>query len=81
MMSLTLMTITVLLIAALFANTEIQNIENRIDLEVFLNETVTEEKVDLLQEAINNTVAVKEIEYITKDQAVERYKKIYSLGG
>jgi len=76
-MSLTLMTITILLIAAIFANSEIKNIENRIDLEIFLNENVTEEQTDLLQSAINNTVAVKEMDYITKEQAVERYKMIY----
>lgn len=76
-MSLTLMTITVLLIVAIFANGEIQNIENRIDLEIFLNENVTEEEVDLLQTAINNTVTVKEMEFITKEDAVDRYKLIY----
>lgn len=76
-MSLTLMTISVLLIVAIFANSEIKNIENRIDLEIFLNDNVTENSIDLLREAINNTVLVKEIQFIDKDQAVERYKSLY----
>lgn len=76
-MSITLMTISVLLITAIYANTEIQNIESRIDLEIFLNDGVTEEQVTLLETAIKNTVTVNEIQYIDKQQAVERYKEIY----
>jgi len=76
-MSLTLMTITTLLITALFANNEIKNIENRIDLEIFLNDKVSAESIDMLKTAISNTVDVKEIEFIDKNKAVERYKELY----
>lgn len=76
-MSLTLMTISVLLMMAFFVNTEIENIENKIDFEIYLNDGIGQEKVDLLKQAINNSVEVKEIIYIDKVGAVERYKEIF----
>ncbi len=76
-MSLTLMTITVLIISALFIQNEIKNIENKIDFEIYLNDNVSADKISVLKEAINNAVEVTSIEFITKEQAVERYKEIF----
>ncbi len=76
-MSLTLMTITVLLISAFFIQGEIKNIEDKIDFEIYLNDEVSQDKINVLKEAIGNTVDDVQVEYITKEQAVERYKEIF----
>lgn len=76
-MSLTLMTITVLLISAFFVQNEIKNIEDKIDFEIYLNDGITSDKINVLKEAITNAVEVNEIEYVTKEQAVLRYKEIF----
>ncbi len=76
-MSLTLMIITVLLISAFFVQSEIKNIESKIDFEIYLNDGTTDDKIDVLKQAITNTVEVSEMKLITKEEAVERYKEIF----
>lgn len=76
-MSLTLMTITLLLVSALYVKNEIKNVESRIDYEVYLNDGTSEEKISLIKEAIQKEVAIKQIDYISKEMAVEKYKKIF----
>lgn len=76
-MSLTLMTITFLLVMAFFVQTEIKLVESKIDYEIYLVDGISQERIDLLKEAIGKNVEIKEIEYITKEKAVDKYKEIF----
>ncbi|MFZ5392568.1 MAG: cell division protein FtsX [Patescibacteria group bacterium] len=76
-MSLTLMTITFLALSAFVINSEIENVKSRIDYEIFLNDDVGQQGIDSLKKVISEKVEVKEIEYIDKQKAVERYKEIF----
>ncbi|MFA4930847.1 MAG: permease-like cell division protein FtsX [Patescibacteria group bacterium] len=76
-LSLTLMTITFLLISAFVINGEITNIKNKIDYEVYLQDNSSEQDLESLKAAINNLVLVTEIQDISKEMAVERYKEIF----
>jgi len=76
-MSLTLLTITMLTVSALFINVEIGKIEGKIDFEIFLHDTTTEADVASLKEAIYNAVEVTDWQYVSKAEAVVRYKEIF----
>ncbi len=76
-MSLTLMTITFLALSAFVINAEIEKVKDRIDYEIFLNDDVGQEAMDSLKTAISQKIQVKNIEYIDKQKAVERYKEIF----
>ena len=76
-MSLTLMTITVLSLSAFLVNGEIDNIKSRIDYEIYFNDNVAEEEITQLSNSIKNLVEVNEVKFISKEEAVEKYKEIY----
>lgn len=76
-MSLTLLTITFLALSAFVINSEIEKVKSRIDYEIFLNDDVGQQSMDSLKAAINQKIAVKEIEYVDKQKAVEKYKEIF----
>jgi cell division transport system permease protein len=76
-MSLTLLTITMLIVAALFVNTEIAKVENKIDFEIFLQDNTTDENITKLKEEIYSAVTVTDWQFVTKEEAVQRYKDIY----
>lgn len=60
---------------ATFSHT-IEDIRNRIDVSVFLKDDVSDEQRNQLSEQLRGLDNVREIEYITKDQALEEYRKL-----
>jgi len=70
-------TLTIILFSvianATFANT-VQQITDRIDISVYLKDSVNEEQREDLISQLQNFENVRSIEYITKEQALEDYK-------
>lgn len=71
-------TLTIILFSvianATFNNT-IQSITDKIDISVYLKDTVTEEQRNELTARLQQLNNVKSIEYVSKDQALENYQK------
>lgn len=59
--------------SATFSNT-LDQITNRIDVSVYLVDTITVEQQSQLQSQIEDLSSVRSVEYISKDQALESYK-------
>ncbi len=74
-MVITLSIVLISLVAnATFTHT-VQQITDKIDISVYLKDTVTPKQKDNLISEIQNIGNVKEVSYISKDQALEKYKK------
>ncbi len=58
---------------ATFAHT-IQQIEDKIDVSVYLKDSVTEERRDQLISDIKNMGNIRSVEYVSKERALEEYK-------
>lgn len=71
-------TLTIILFSfitnATFANT-VQQITDKIDISVYLNDNVSEDKREELIDQFKDLENVKSVEYISKDAALEDYKK------
>lgn len=59
---------------ATFANT-VQQITDRIDISVYLKDDITDEQKDTLISQLKDLSEVKSVEYISKDEALNRYRK------
>jgi len=72
-------TLTIVLFSILtnatFTHT-IDQIRDKIDISVYLDDTVTPEQRDTLLGGIENLPNVASIRYLSKDEALERYKPI-----
>jgi cell division transport system permease protein len=77
-MAVMLITLTIILFSiianATFSNT-IQQITDRIDVSVYLKDSITTEQKDKLIEDVKNIENVKSVSYISKDQALENYRR------
>lgn len=60
---------------ATFSHT-IEEIRNRIDVSVFLKDSVTESQRNDLAAQLQGMENVREVQYITKEQALEEYRKL-----
>lgn len=71
-------TLTIILFSvianATFAKT-IQDITDRIDISVYLKDTVTEQQRSELVNKIKNLPNVKSVDYVSKEDALEKYQK------
>jgi cell division transport system permease protein len=77
-MAVMVITLTIILFSvianATFANT-IKQITDRIDISVYLKDDVTEEERNKLISDVRGIDNVKSVEYVSKDQALEDYKR------
>lgn len=77
-MAVMVITLTIILFSvianATFSHT-IQGLNDKIDISVYLKDDVTEEERNKLIGDVKNIENVKTVEYISKDQALEDYKK------
>lgn len=77
-MAVIVITLTIVLFSvianATFANT-VQLITDKIDISVYLKDTVNEQQRNKLISDIKAIPNVKSVEYVSKDQALESYKK------
>src|SRR2546423_793725 len=77
-MAVMVITLTIILFSlivnAAFANT-IQQITNKIDVSVYLKDDITEQQRNKLIGDLKSFDNVRQVNYISKDQALETYKK------
>jgi cell division transport system permease protein len=73
-MTITLTTILILVITNATLNNTISQINNKIDISVYLKDSVTTQQKDTLLIQLKNLKEVKSVEYISKDQALAIYE-------
>jgi cell division transport system permease protein len=74
-MVLTLLTMSLFVVVYIVLNTGIKSIQEKIDISVYLNDKIQQSEVIDLQKELSNMKEVKSIKYISKDEALNRYKK------
>lgn len=75
-MTITLSVILSSFIANLTITSAIEKIINKIDVSVYLEDSITKEQKDALQKALENAENVESVRYVSKDEALERYKTL-----
>lgn len=75
-MTITLLTISIFVILSLVIHTTTEAIKNKIDMTVSFYDTVSEEKIQSLQNALSYLSEVKSAHYISKEEALEIWKKL-----
>src|SRR3989304_9574255 len=73
-MTLTLLTITMFVILNLLVIFNINKVRDRIDLTVYFKDDVTDQAIFDLQKNLANLPAVKEVTYISKEDALKRWQ-------
>jgi cell division transport system permease protein len=77
-MAVMVITLTIVLFSiianATFANT-VQQITDKIDISVYLKDSINETQRNKLLDDLKNVPNIKSVQYISKDQALESYKK------
>lgn len=74
-MVLTLLTMSMFIIINIVMNTGIQTIQDKIDISVYLNDTAKQAEVITLQEDLSKMENVRSIKYISKQEALNRYRE------
>ncbi|MFA6525739.1 MAG: permease-like cell division protein FtsX [Patescibacteria group bacterium] len=71
---LTLFSISVVFTLNVVADNAIKSVKDQVDIDVFFDPTVPEDKVVAVQAYLESMSEVKNVEYISKDQALENFK-------
>lgn len=74
-MILTLLTMSLFIIINIVLNTGIQTIQDKIDISAYLNDTAKQAQVIDLQNALSAMSEVKSIKYVSKTDALNKYKE------
>jgi len=74
-MTLALLTVSLSVFLNLIIGITVQMVRERIDIEIFFDEDVTESQVFDVRNRLDSLDAVKSIEYISKEKALEIYKE------
>jgi len=77
-----ILAIAILLVSSLFLSGKvgqfvINSLENKADVSVYFKETALESDITQVQDELSKIPEVKEVTYISKDQALEEFKKRY----
>lgn len=75
-LTITLFIICTLVISNLATHSATKNIEEKINLSIYLNDEASIEDINKLQETINKRVDVKSVEFISKKEALIRWQKL-----
>lgn len=75
---LALFTVNMLLVVKVIGDTAVDAIKEKIDVNLFLKSTTKEEEILALKANLEKLSEVKEIEYVSKEQALERFKEKHS---
>ena len=76
-MTITLLVLSTLLVINQLAGLSAQNIQDRVNISVFLSSDVTREKLVEVKEEFENFEEVKKVILITAEQALENFKKVH----
>jgi len=74
MLVLTLLSVNVLLVLNLVGQKAISYVENRIEVSVYFNAGVSDEKVAAASEYVRSLSQVRDVQIITSDEALERFQ-------
>jgi cell division transport system permease protein len=74
-MLLCLFTVSSLYVLVLTADKVLQNMQEKVNVSVFFKASVSEEAILKAKSDLENYSEIKTVEYITKDQALENFKK------
>jgi cell division transport system permease protein len=74
-MVLTLITMSLFLVLNVVLNTGIETIQEKIDISIYLKDTSTNSEIIDLQNDLSKVDQVKSIKYVSKDDALARYKE------
>jgi len=74
-MVLTLFSFSILVVLNLLGNATIKNIEQKIDVTIYLKDVVTEEETLALKTSIEEISNIANIEYISKKEALENFSE------
>jgi cell division transport system permease protein len=72
-MMMVIFVVTVLFLLSPVSSNLISSVEKKVDVSVYFKEDVTEDEIMQVSAEINNISEVKEIEYVSKDQALETF--------
>jgi cell division transport system permease protein len=72
---LALFSINLLIMFNLIADSAIQSIENKIDINVYFKSDINEDQVQNVQRYLQSLVNVKNVNYISRDKAFENFKQ------
>lgn len=74
---LTLFSISVVFTLNVVADNAIKSVKDQVDIDVFFDPTVPEDKVVAVQAYLESISEVKSVEYISKEQALENFKEAH----
>ncbi|HRY60459.1 MAG TPA: permease-like cell division protein FtsX [Patescibacteria group bacterium] len=74
-MTLTLFTVSVFIILSILINSTIDTVKSKIDLEVYFNDNIAETDILNVKRDISNMPEIKDIKYISKEQAFQDFKE------
>lgn len=74
-MTLTLFTVSIFVMLNILINSSIETVKSRIDIEVYFKTTVSEEDILDIQKDLKNMSVVKEVKYISKEDALGIFKE------
>jgi len=77
-MTFTLLTITMFVILNLLVIFNINKVKDRIDLTVYFKDDVTDQAIFDLQKNLANLPAVKEVTYVSKEDALKRWQQQFN---
>ncbi len=72
---LSLFTINMLLVVKVIGQTAVDAIQEKIDINLFLKPDASEDEILALKTKVSNLPEVKEVDYISKKQALEKFKE------
>ncbi|KPL08419.1 hypothetical protein AMJ86_00510 [bacterium SM23_57] len=84
LLSITTIAISLILIGGVFIITLnmyqiVSSIRERMELEVFIDNSIADDKIKEIQESISSVYGVKQVAYISKEQAAEDFQKEFKL--
>ncbi|MFA5584614.1 MAG: permease-like cell division protein FtsX [Bacteriovoracaceae bacterium] len=77
-MTLTLFTIAIFLILNIVLSQGIQTIQEKIDVSAYLRDSASQERIIALQEDLSKNPDVKNIRYVSKEDALARYREEFA---
>lgn len=72
---LSLVTINILVILNIFTDVAVKNVKEKIDISIYLKPAVNEDQAYAVKTKIESISQVKEVVYVSKDKALENFKK------
>src|SRR3989338_1682573 len=74
-MVLTLLVISSLMILSITTRVAVETLQNKIDITVYFSKDATEDKISEVTSELNNLGIVKNVEYISKEDALSKFKE------